>query len=92
MVLDPDDRDILLGPTVSKWVPANDDVIVILGGAYIAFKIVTLIITSTNWETGIIQRTKALRLKQPYKRDEIQRANILEPKETRLTAEDFTNR
>lgn len=90
MVLDTEDREILLGPTVSKWVPANDELIVVLGAAYIAFKIVTLIITSTNWETALIQRTRKLRLKQPYKRDEVETSNILEPQ--KLTAKDFTDR
>lgn len=90
MVLDQEDRDILLGPVISKWVPSDDTVITVLGSAYIAFKVVTLFITSTNWETNLQKRTRELRKKQGYNREEVEQANILEPR--KLTAADFTNR
>lgn len=90
MVLDEDDRDILLGPVISKWVPSNDTVITVLGAAYISFKAVTLFITSTNWETDLQKRTRALRKTKRFNRDQVNQSNILEPRP--LTAEDFTNR
>lgn len=90
MVLDEEDRDILLGPVVSKWVPSNDTVITVLGAMYISFKIVTLLITSTNWEKSLQKRTRAARKKMPFKREEVESANILEPR--KLTAQDFLNR
>ena len=90
MVLHRDDRDILLGPVISKWVPTDDTVVTVLGAAYIAFKAVSLFITSTNWETDLQKRTRALRKTKRYNRDEVQQANILNPQP--LTADDFTNR
>lgn len=90
MVLDDEDKDLLLGPVVSKWIPANDEVVVLLGAAYISFKIVSLLITSTNWEVSLVKRTNTLRLKQPYRKQEVDEGNILAPK--KLTLRDFTSR
>ena len=90
MVLDEDDRDILLGPVVSRWIPSNDLWITVLGGAYISFKVVSLFILSTNWETSLQRRARKLRLAKGMTREERKDSNILNPNQ--LTAKDFTNR
>jgi hypothetical protein len=53
LIINSDDRAILLGPLLSKWVPTSDTFFIFVGALYLAFKCVTLLVTSARWEMSL---------------------------------------
>jgi hypothetical protein len=73
LVLDADNRALLLGPNLSRWLPATDKLFILFGALYLSFKSVTLLITSARWEIALekesadLQDNKKLKIKTKIK-------------------------
>lgn len=86
LVLDPENREILLGPLLAKWLPVDDTFITVLASLYIAFKTVTILISASRWEMNASTRDKREKSRSRTAAREEQRE--LDPSEMRLR--DFT--
>ena len=82
LVLDPENREILLGPLLSQWLPVDDTFITVLASLYIAFKTVTILISASRWEMNASSREKR------GKTNAVEKQKEKDPSE--LTLRDFT--
>ena len=86
LVLDPENRQILLGPLLSQWLPVDDTFITVLASLYIAFKTVTILIAASRWEMNASTRDK--REKVRSRTNDFKEQQERDPSELKLR--DFT--
>jgi len=67
LVLDADNRALLLGPNLSRWLPATDKLFVLFGALYLSFKCVTVLITSARWEISLEKESADLKMNKKLK-------------------------
>lgn len=67
LVLEPENREILLGPLLAQWLPVDDTFITVLASLYIAFKTVTILIAASRWEMNLNTRDKRAKSKNRTK-------------------------
>lgn len=70
LVINADDRAVLLGPMLSKWVPTTDTFFIFVGALYLAFKCVTLLITSARWEMSLERESINIRTTEKRPKNE----------------------
>ena len=64
LTLEPDARNILLGPALQKWLPVDDEFLLIMGSMYIGFKASSLLVVSARWEVNMRNMRERLRRKK----------------------------
>jgi len=67
LVVDADNRALLLGPNLSRWLPSTEKLFVVAGAFYLSFKCVTVLITSARWEIALEKELANLKSKKKIK-------------------------
>lgn len=60
LTISDDDRDILLGPAFSRWLPTTDQFITILGALYLGFRVTHLLVAGARWELSMRKQRENL--------------------------------